>query len=177
MKGLGYWALAISMTMLCGCNRPSKAELYRAEKHQRDSIALQEQLRSLDYYQAVHDSLLPQADSLIRFFKYERNEKYQDHGYYVTTAKWGNVRIMVRDDGAEVLVYENGKRKSEWTNGQMDESLLSKVSDRDKEAYLRAKELHLRIRDIRELEKRIARTSLEVQKLQRRTEQTSTGGK
>ena len=160
--------IGIVAVALCSCHRPSKAEQYRIEKHERDSIALSGQIRSMEYYQAAHDSLLPQVDSLIRFFKYEKNEKYQDHGYYVITAKWGNVRILVRDDGEEVLVYENGKRKNEWTNGQMDESVWSGANERDKEAYLRAKELYMKIRDIRELEKRIHKTSLEIQKFQKR---------
>ena len=168
------WLLSVGLlaVALCSCRRPSKAEQYRIEKHERDSMALTGQMRSLDYYQAVHDSLLPQVDSLIRFFKYEKNEKYQDHGFYVITAKWGNVRILVRDDGEEVLVYENGKRKNDWTDGQMDESFWSGASDRDKEAYTRAKELYLKIRDINELEKRIHKTSLEMQKFQKRLQKS-----
>lgn len=161
-------SLGVMTVGLCGCNRPSKAEVYKQEKHVKDSVALENQMRSMEYYQAVRDSLLPQADSLMRYFKYEKNEKYQDHGYYIITAKWGNVRIMVRDDGEEALIYENGKRKGEWANGQLDERFLEKAAERDKESYLRAEELYTKIRDINELEKRIAKTSLEIQKYQKR---------
>lgn len=160
---------AVAMTaLMSSCNRPSKAEIYKAEKRVRDSVALENQMRSIEYYQTVRDSLLPKADSLMRYFKYEKNEKYQDHGYYIITAKWGNVRIMVRDDGEEVLIYENGKRTGEWTNGQKDERFVQKAAERDKEAYLRAEELYTQIRDINELERRIAKTSLEIQKYQKR---------
>lgn len=116
MKGKKFiWIIAgiAIVAGLSGCNKPSKAEIYKQEKHVKDSVALADQMRSMEYYQAVRDSLLPQADSLMRYFKYEKNEKYQDHGYYIITAKWGNVRIMVCDDGREVLIYENGQRKGE----------------------------------------------------------------
>ena len=59
----------------CQYHRVSKIEEYHAEKHRKDSTALAEQQRSLDFYQHQLDSLLPQADSLIALFKYEKNEK------------------------------------------------------------------------------------------------------
>ena len=69
--------------VMAGCNRPSRVEQYRAEKHAMDSVRLTEQVRSLAYYETQLDSLMPQADSLIALFRYERNEKYQDHGFHV----------------------------------------------------------------------------------------------
>jgi hypothetical protein len=136
---------------MTGCNRPSKVEQYRAEKHVRDSIALADQERSMVYYQAMLDSLMPQADSLIALFKYERNEKYQDRGNYVLTGRNG-LRILVRDDGREMLLYRNGKR----------------IASADDPSMERAAHLQVVIRDIKELEKRIAKTSLEIQKYQKR---------
>ena len=101
--------------VVCACNRPSKADQYRADKHYRDSVALVDQERTLTYYQSLLDSLQPQADSLLTFFKYEKNDKYQDHGNYVVKNSafgyaFSDLRILVRDVGTEVLVYRNGKR-------------------------------------------------------------------
>jgi hypothetical protein len=145
--------LALSLAFMA-CNKPSKVEQYRTEKHVRDSVSLFEQQRSLDFYQSQLDSLMPVADSLIALFKYEKNDKYQDHGNYVLKGKNG-LRILVRDDGASLLLYQNGKR-------------IETSSD---PAVERAKHLQIVISDIRELEHRIAHTSLEIQKYQKRLEQ------
>lgn len=144
---LGIMCLAL----MAGCNKPSRVEQYRAEKHRQDSIRLSEQVRSMDYYQTTLDSLTAQADSLTALFTYERNEKYQDHGYYVTRGR-GGLRILVRDDGREILMYKDGKR----------------VEDTNDEMLPRAQHLQIVIRDINELEKRIRKTSLEIQKYQKR---------
>ena len=146
--------------------RASKIEEYHAEKHRKDSTALAEQQRTLDFYQHQLDSLLPQADSLIALFKYEKNEKYQDRGYYVVDyAKLKNppydMRIMVRDDGKEIAAYRNGKR---LTDNQMYELKSEGV----RAALERAQHLQIVIHDINELEKRISKTSLEIQKYQKR---------
>lgn len=144
------------LTLVCilvACNKPSKVDQYHAEKHLRDSVALQEQIKSLAFYQSQLDSLMPVADSLIALFKYEKNDKYQDHGNYVLKGKNG-LRILVRDDGKELLLYQNGKRLSSSTDPSLP----------------RAQHLQIVIRDIKELEKRIARTSLEIQKYQKRLE-------
>ena len=145
------------------CNRPSRVEQYRAEKHVMDSVRLEEQIRSMAYYTAQLDSLMPVADSLIALFNYERNEKYQDHGFYVIKneklkIKNYEMRVMVRDDGKEILAYKNGKRV-ELTP--------------DNEAYQRAEHLQVVIRDIKELEKRIFKTSLEISKYEKRLKANS----
>ena len=141
------------MLMLAGCNKPSKVDQYRAEKHVRDSVGLVDQQRSLDYYQQQLDSLLPQADSLLHYFKYEKNERYQDQGNYILTGNNG-LRILVRDDGKEILLYRDGKRIESTNDPQFE----------------RAQQLQIVINDIRELEKRIAKTSLEIQKYQKRVQ-------
>ena len=114
-------------------------------------MRLEEQVRSLTFYEAQLDALMPQADSLIALFKYERNEKYQDHGYYVTNGRNG-LRILVRDDGKDILLYKDGKRISETNDDKM----------------VQAEHLQIVIRDIKELELRIRKTSLEIQKYQKR---------
>lgn len=157
-----FWITLCGLVM-AGCNKPSKVEQYRAEKHERDSVALTEQQRSLVYYEAQLDSLLPVSDSLIVLFKYEKNDKYQDHGNYVQSLPSG-LRILVRDDGKELLLYRNGKRQA-----YPDPSLKG----REQESVERAQHLQIVIRDIKELEKRITRTSLEIQKYEKRLQQAA----
>ena len=144
--------LIIALTLaLVSCNKPSRVEQHKAEKHVQDSIRLEEQVRSLAYYEGELDRLLPVSDSLIALFKYERNEKYQDHGYFVTNGRNG-LRILVRDDGKDLMLYQNGKR----------------IPSTDDPKLEQAQHLQIVISDIKELEKRIAKTSLEVQKYQKR---------
>ena len=151
-----FIVLAIAMV---GCHRPSKVEQHRAEKRAQDSVRLEEQIRSLAFYESQLEVMGPKADSLIALFSYERNEKYQDHGFYVVKNTWlraRDYRILVRDDGREILTYRNGKRIEPAADPKFEE------------AYRQAEELQVTIKDIKELEKRIYRTSLEVQKYQKR---------
>ena len=164
-KGLLY--IIIGAMAMVSCGRPSRVEQYKAEKRARGSVRLEEQVRSLAYYEGELERLMPVADSLIALFRYEKNDKYQDHGYYVETVTgYGlrvtgyGLRVMVRDDGREILLYENGKRLTdERVNGLRAEG--NKALDQ-------AQHLQVTIKDIKELEKRIAKTSLEVQKYQKR---------
>ena len=155
------------LLLMGACNRPSRVEEYRAEKHRMDSLRLEEQVRSMAYYEAQLDSLLPVSDSLIALFNYERNEKYQDHGFYVIKneklkIKNYEMRVMVRDDGKEVLAYKNGKRlTNEGVNELRENKNISQALDR-------AEHLQVVIRDIKELEKRIYKTSLEISKYEKR---------
>ena len=151
--------------LVAGCNKPSKVDQYHAEKHVRDSIALVDQQRTLAYYQAQLDTMMPVADSLLPLFQYEKNEKYQDHGVYVVkhsavSRLSSDMRVMVRDDGQELMVYKEGKR--------LPEEKVNEMRIKGNEAVALADELQVTIRDIRELEKRIQRTSLEIQKYEKR---------
>ena len=150
MRRTIFLIMALSLALM-SCNKPSRVEQHKAGKRVQDSIRLEEQVRSLAYYEGELDRLMPVADSLIALFHYERNEKYQDHGYYVTNGRNG-LRILVRDDGKEILLYRNGKR----------------IPSTDDPKLEQAQHLQIVISDIKELEKRIARTSLEVQKYQKR---------
>ena len=155
----------LSALCLTACNKPSRVEQYRAEKQVRDSIGLIEQQRTLAYYESQLEALMPVADSLLVLFSYEKNDKYQDHGYYVVKnerlkVKGERMRVMVRDDGQDLLVYRDGKRV---TNEGMNE-----LRNEGNEAIARAEHLQIVIRDVQELEKRIRKTNLEVQKYQKR---------
>lgn len=147
----GLFFIILCTLALASCNRPSKAEQYKAEKRAMDSVRLEEQVRSLSFYEGELEKLMPVADSLLPLFKYEQNEKYQDHGYYVANGRNG-LRILVRDDGKHILLYRNGKRIETADDPKLDQ----------------AQHLQVTISDIKELEKRIAKTSLEVQKHQKR---------
>ena len=159
-KGIIWSIIGIAAMCCMGCHRPSKAEIYYAEKHRQDSIALVEQQRSMDYYLSQRDSLMPKADSLTALFKYERDPKYQDHGYYVLSNPWNNVRILVREDGGvPMLIYRNGNRTD-----VSDKQLTAK----DRDLISRAAHLSVVMGDMYELEKRIKKTSLEIEKYQKR---------
>ena len=167
------WVVVLVLAAMTGCNRPSKMEEYRREKHERDSAAFVAQEKSLAYYQAQLDSLMPVSDSLLALFKYEKNEKYQDHGFYVVKNEklkvYGSgLRVMVRDDGKELLIYRNGERQ--MANGEWTKASGGKLRTNEQVLLERAEHLQVVILDIKELEKRIQRTSLEVQKYQRRLE-------
>jgi len=165
-----YTFIILCVFALMGCNRPSRVEQYRAEKHLQDSIHLIEQQRTLAYYQTQLDSLMPTADSLLALFRYEKNDRYQDHGYYVVNPQKLKIynydlRVMVRDDGQDLLVYRNGKR------GAAEE--FKAQSNNYRKAIECAEHLQIVIRDTKELEKRIARTSLEVQKYEKRLDKNA----
>lgn len=152
------WIIAIMTLCALGCSKPSRVEQYKAEKHVRDSARLEEQERSLAYYESQLELLLPKADSLMQYFTYEKNEKYQDRGNYVI--KGESLRILVRDDGKEMLVYKEGKR--------LTTERVNELRNEGNKAVARADELQVTISDIKELEKRMARTSSEIQKYQKR---------
>jgi hypothetical protein len=159
------WISYIFCVWLCvACSGgPSKTEKYLAEQQTRDSVGLADQLRSIAFYQHQRDSLIPLADSLLPLFKYEKNDKYQSRGYYVAEKrrpKGENLRVLVRDDGKELLVYRNGKR--------VERNNYEKLSGEYNDALERAQHLQIVILDIQELEKRINQTSLEIQKYQKR---------
>ncbi len=89
----------------CGNSRPS-AEQRREEKHRQDSLALVAQEKSYAYYDSLRTTLLPVADSLIKEFRYEKQEKYEDHGRYThkllrTTANTQRnyIQPTIRDNG------------------------------------------------------------------------------
>ena len=66
----------------CGPHKPTVAE-QRAQKRQQDSISMVQYRQSMDYTDSVLQATLPQADELLKKFKYVKNEKYADNGYYI----------------------------------------------------------------------------------------------
>lgn len=153
----------ICLSMLVSCGGESKLDRYRAEKHERDSVGLVDQQRTLAYFQSQHEALMPVADSLIALFKYEpKDPKYQDHGFYTLKDNTG-IRILVRDDGGDLLIYRNGKRIEEYAIDAKNAKAL--------ELLERAHHLKIVMSDIAELEHRMKHTQLEIDKYQRRQSQ------
>jgi hypothetical protein len=153
---------------LVACHRgPSAAEQRRQEKHVQDSIALCDQQRSLDYYQSQLEQLQPVADSLLPLFRYEKNDKYQDNGFYVMER--GRLRVLVRDDARRQPVgYLNGQRIDLEPYRARDSKEYKQLWPAEQQIIDPAFRLYIVMADIRELEKRIQRTSLEIEKYQKR---------
>ena len=223
--------LFLSAACLMACQRVSKVEQYKAEKHYRDSISLIDQQRSLRFYQSQLDSLAPQADSLLEFFEYEKQEKYQDKGFYIFRSQQSSknpnrcyLQSTVRDDGQAVVKcfyygdYKVDMKRVVLSAGETEMSFAGTVhmfeqhgwhgiitledsvadqalrfvdafrqdriyvrytngekkgyrfylSDQEKECMCRAYHLSIVIRDINELEKRIYKTSRQIEMYQKR---------
>lgn len=62
---------------------PKQVAQRRIAKALEDSIVYLEAQRTLAYVDTLLPPLLEQADKLIKQFKYEKNEKYENHGKYV----------------------------------------------------------------------------------------------
>lgn len=63
--------------------RPSRVEVLRAEKAAKDSTTYAHAVATVAYSDSLLPIRLQQADSLLTFFRYEKNEKAEDHGHYV----------------------------------------------------------------------------------------------
>lgn len=98
---------------------PREVEQRRVAKALADSITYLEAQQTLAYSDSLLSTLLPQADALMRQFRYEKNADYEDHGRYVhrllTTA--GNtsrnfLQAYVRDDRETIVKsYYFGSRR------------------------------------------------------------------
>ena len=62
---------------------PKCVQQRRQAKALEDSIVYVESLRNVAYADSLLGTLLPKADSLLRMFRYEKNERYEDAGKYV----------------------------------------------------------------------------------------------
>ena len=62
---------------------PREVAARRQAKALTDSITYLESKATLAYSDSLLQFLLPRADSLLHEFRYEKNDQYQDQGYYV----------------------------------------------------------------------------------------------
>ena len=82
----GQWRQARLVIDSLHVTFPKQVAQRRAAKYLSDSITYLEAQTTLAYVDTLLPPLLEQADKLIRRFKYEKNEKYEDHGKYVHRA-------------------------------------------------------------------------------------------
>lgn len=228
--------LLIFATCATSCQRESHVEKYKKQKIKQDSIALAEQQKTMAYYQSQLPLLTAQADSLIPLFVYEKNEPYQDKGFYVIKGQQSAynpyrcyMQPVVRDDGQttvkcfyygankvqleRVLMTANnieicltGKMHGFDQNGwhailTLEDSTAMQalqfvdayhtqkisitykspkhtifkynLSDKDKKNMIQALRMAIVMQDINELEKRIYKTSLQIEKYQKRLQPKS----
>lgn len=79
---IGLTILAFLCPISC-TRKPSKVEQLRLEKRQKDSLNLVHARQTLVYSDSLLQILLPQTDPLLKTFRYEKNDKVEDHGHYV----------------------------------------------------------------------------------------------
>ena len=82
MKKILLFVAMAAVCASCGPHKPSVAE-QRAEKRQKDSLSMVQYARTVVYTDSLLQTVLPQADELLKSFRYVKNEKYADHGYYI----------------------------------------------------------------------------------------------
>lgn len=89
---------------------PKQVVQRRAAKALGDSITYMEAQRSVAYADSLLQLLLPQADELLRQFRYEKDDRYEDHGRYVSRllATGSNtsrnfLQAYVRDDRMTIV--------------------------------------------------------------------------
>lgn len=76
--------LLIALLSMSACQpKPSRVEQMRMDKAHRDSIAYVQAQQTMHYSDSLLQTLLPQVDPLLKSFRYEKNEKVEDHGQYV----------------------------------------------------------------------------------------------
>lgn len=70
--------------VLAACqHKPSKVELLRAEKQRNDSIEMVRNNQTRQSADSLLQTLLPEVEGMMKPFKYEKNESYEDHGHYI----------------------------------------------------------------------------------------------
>ena len=62
---------------------PKQVALRRQAKALKDTIVYLQSQQTLRYCDSLLQPLLPEADKLLKEFRYEKNESYEDHGQYV----------------------------------------------------------------------------------------------
>lgn len=79
----GQWRQARILLDSVHTTYPKQVAQRRQAKALQDSITYLEAQRTLAYTDTLLPPLIEQADKLIKQFKYEKNEKYEDYGKYV----------------------------------------------------------------------------------------------
>jgi len=83
-KYVFYTLLPFFIIFLTACtSRPSKVDIMRQQKQQKDSLVYVQAQQNLSYSDSLLHVLLPQCDPLLQKFVYSKDDKAEDHGHYV----------------------------------------------------------------------------------------------
>lgn len=106
----GQWRQARIILDSLHTTYPKQVAQRRIAKALEDSITYLEAQATLAYVDTLLPPLLQQADQLIKRFKYEKNEQYEDYGRYVhrllaTTSNTSRnfIQAYVRDDRQTIV--------------------------------------------------------------------------
>jgi hypothetical protein len=114
----GSWNQAMLLLDSIHTTYPRLVSHRRQAKALADSVGYLEAQRTLAYTDTVLPPLLEQVDVLIKNFKFEKNENYEDHGRYVHRLLVTNsntsrnfIQAYVRDDRQTIVksYYYGGK--------------------------------------------------------------------
>ncbi len=72
---------------------PKEVGMRRQAKRLNDSIVYLESVRTLHYSDSVLQTLLPQTDQLLKSFRYQKDEAYENRGKYVHRLLYTNSNI------------------------------------------------------------------------------------
>ena len=83
-KILVFSLLSVALLGLASCgHKPTKVELLRAEKQRNDSIEMVRNEMTRQSADSLLQALLPEVEPLMKPFRYEKNDSYEDHGHYI----------------------------------------------------------------------------------------------
>ena len=105
MVDAGQWRQARFVLDSVHSTFPKQVPERRLAKALEDSIVYLEALSNIAYTDTMLPPLFAKADSVMRYFRYEKNEKYEDHGQYIHRLLTTNsntsrnfLQAYVRDD-------------------------------------------------------------------------------
>lgn len=106
----GQWRQARIVLDSVHSTYPKEVAQRRLAKALEDSIVYLEAQTTLAYADTMLPPLLQQADKLLKQFRYEKNEKYEDHGRYVhrllatgSNTSRNFLQVYVRDDRKTIV--------------------------------------------------------------------------
>lgn len=83
---LFFGAIVLLAMTGCGPHKPTVAEQreqHRLERARLDSIRVDQKARTVVFCDSMTAVLMPQVEAQLAKFRYEKDERYEDHGHYV----------------------------------------------------------------------------------------------